>query len=520
MPRLREALPRPFGSWLLGRPDESVETLTRRVRTLLTLSIVAANLVGAACVFLLAVVVVPTPDVEDDAQVTLVNLVATGVYVVAAVTGGVIWGTQAVLRRTRWLRQGRLPDEREQRTALRLPGVLFRIQGFLWALAVVFFTTLNGLLDPALIQVVAPTIFLGGLVTCANAYLLSEFALRPVAARALEPGPPERLFVPGVTTRTMLAWALGSGVPVAGLIYVAITDLSGGDISSNRLSITILVLGGIVLVFGLLLATLAARAVSDPVRSVRRALTSVERGDLDVEVPVYDGTEIGLLQAGFNRMVAGLRERERIRDLFGRHVGEDVAHAALEEAEVALGGEVREVAVLFVDIVGSTELAAEHPPEEVVAVLNRFFAVVVDVVVEHGGLVNKFEGDAALAVFGAPIEVEDPAGHALAAGRDLAARLREEVSEVEAGVGVAAGPAVAGNIGEERRFEYTVIGDPVNEAARLSEQAKTVDGRLLASASALERAGDEERRHWELGDKVTLRGRGEPTTLAVPTAGA
>jgi adenylate cyclase len=516
MPRLRGALSRPFGSWLLGPTDESIEVVVRRVRVLLTISIVMANLVGAACVFVLAVFVVPAPEIDDQAKVNLVNLVATGVYVCAAVTGGVLWGTSAVLRRTRWLREGRAPDEREQRTTLRLPGVLFRIQAVLWILAVAFFTTLNALLDPALIALVALTVSLGGLVTCANAYLLSEFALRPVAARALAPGPPERAFVPGVTTRTMLAWALGSGVPVLGLIYVAIADLTGRDISSSRLSITILALGGVVLVFGLLLATLAARAISDPVRSVRRALTSVEHGDLDVEVPVYDGTEIGLLQAGFNRMVAGLREREQIRDLFGRHVGEDVAHAALEKGEVALGGEVREVAVLFVDIIGSTTLAATRPPEEVVALLNRFFAVVVDVVSEHGGMVNKFEGDAALAVFGAPIDVDDFAGRALAAGRTLAARLREEVAEVEAGIGIAAGPAVAGNIGEERRYEYTVIGDPVNEAARLSEQAKNVPGRLVATATAVERAGADEARHWTLGETVDLRGRTEPTKLATP----
>jgi class 3 adenylate cyclase len=421
-----------------------------------------------------------------------------------------------VLRRTRWLREGRLPDEREQRTALRLPGVLFRIQAFLWIGAVAFFTTLNGLLDADLIPLVATTVSLGGLVTCANAYLLSEFALRPVAARALEPGPPERAFVPGVTTRTMLAWALGSGVPVVGLMAVAVTDLGGREISSSRLSITILVLGGIVLVFGLLLATLAARAIGDPVRSVRRALTSVERGDLDVTVPVYDGTEIGLLQAGFNRMAAGLRDRERIRDLFGRHVGEDVAEAAME-GEVALGGEVREVAVLFVDIIGSTTLAARRPPEEVVALLNRFFAVVVDVVVAHGGLINKFEGDAALAVFGAPIEVADAAGRALAAGRELAGRLGDEVPEVEAGIGIAAGPAVAGNIGEERRYEYTVIGDPVNEAARLSELAKEAPGRLVASAEVVERASDEEARQWELGEDAALRGRTAATRLATPS---
>ena len=121
-------------------------------------------------------------------------------------------------------------------------------------------------------------------------------------------------------------------------------------------------------------------------------------------------------------MVGGLRERERIHDLFGRHVGEDVARAALEQ-DVELGGETREVSVLFVDIVGSTTLASEREPDEVVELLNSFFAVVVEVVRDHGGWVNKFEGDAALAVFGAPTPLERHADCALAAARTLAERL-------------------------------------------------------------------------------------------------
>ena len=123
-------------------------------------------------------------------------------------------------------------------------------------------------------------------------------------------------------------------------------------------------------------------------------------------VAVSDGSEVGLLQAGFNRMVAGLEERERLRDLFGRQVGEDVARRALERG-VELGGEERDVAVLFVDLVGSTQLAAERPPAEVVALLNAFFGAVVAVVGAHGGAVNKFEGDAALCVFGAPLARDD-----------------------------------------------------------------------------------------------------------------
>jgi adenylate cyclase len=210
-----------------------------------------------------------------------------------------------------------------------------------------------------------------------------------------------------------------------------------------------------------------------------------------------------------------VRERVRFRDMFGRHVGEDVAREAMEREE-GLGGETREVAVLFTDMTGSTELAASRPPGEVVDVLNEFFGVVVETVDEHGGWVNKFEGDAALAVFGAPQEVEDAAGRALAAGREMATRLAEEVSEIAAGIGVSFGTVVAGNIGGAKRFEYTVIGDAVNEAARLVELAKDEEGRILASATAVESASDGEAKRWRVAEEVELRGRSEPTRLARP----
>ena len=227
---------------------------------------------------------------------------------------------------------------------------------------------------------------------------------------------------------------------------------------------------------------------------------------------------MGLLQAGFNDMATGLRERERIRDLFGRHVGADVARHALAREHVELGGEECTVAVLFVDLIGSTTLAATNPPQRVVELLNRFFAEAVTVVERHGGWVNKFEGDAALAIFGAPVEVEDPFGSALRAARELAERLRARVQGIEAAIGVASGVAVAGQIGAEQRFEYTVIGDPVNEAARLTELAKGRPGRLLASGVTIERADAAEAERWELGEAVSLRGRTRPTDVAAPRA--
>jgi adenylate cyclase len=233
-------------------------------------------------------------------------------------------------------------------------------------------------------------------------------------------------------------------------------------------------------------------------------------------VQVYDGTELGQLQSGFNELVHGLRDREHLRDLFGRHVGKDVAEAAAV-GDVELGGETRVVSVLFIDIIGSTTLAAQRDPAEVVKLLNRFFAVIVEEVDQHHGLVNKFIGDAVLAIFGAPVELDDHATHALAAARAMVARLAEEVPGLEAGIGVATGEAVAGNVGDESRFEYTVIGDAVNAAARLTELAKDVDGHLLASWDSVEAADEDEARHWAKHDTVTLRGRTTETVLAVPT---
>ena len=128
------------------------------------------------------------------------------------------------------------------------------------------------------------------------------------------------------------------------------------------------------------------------------AMAEVERGRIDTSVGVYERSEIGRLQSGFNRMVAGIAERDRLRDLFGRHVGADVASRAIEEG-TSLSGEVTEAAILFIDLVGSTMLAASRPPQEVAEVLNDFFRIVVSAVDERNGLINKFQGDAALAVF-------------------------------------------------------------------------------------------------------------------------
>jgi adenylate cyclase len=479
---------------------------------------VVANGAGAVVVFVFLAFLLPiSVEGTDSGAVVIRNSVIFGVYLGLALFVGTLWGRRRGARLTAWLLSERAATEAERRQALRHPFALVTTSAVLWGGAAVVFGALNAGVSLRVAVVVPVTILLGGLSTCALIYLLAERELRPVVALALAEGQPVRPVAPGIVVRLVLTWSLATGVPLLGIVVVAVDALDGSGQSADT-AVAVLFLSAVALSVGLGGVIYAARSVSEPVADLRRALARVAEADFAVHVPVDDASEVGLLQDGFNRMVAGLAEREQLRDLFGRHVGRDVARAAVEGG-VSLGGEEREVAALFVDVVGSTGLAAERPPAEVVDLLNRFFAVVVAVVEAHDGMVNKFEGDAALCVFGAPVPLVDPAGAGLATARLLGSRLREELPDIDVGIGLSAGTVVAGNVGAEERFEYTVIGDPVNEAARLCELAKGEPGRVLASERALRAAGDGEARRWRLGGVVTLRGRHDPTRLASVSPG-
>ena len=505
--------------WLIGDTETPGRKLARRVRILTLVAILAANVVGIAVVIGFAVLVLPKPDGVSGTTAVPVNLAMGGIYALLAVAIGVIWGRRLVElgpNGTRaWLEGDLDPTAAQRLRVLQAPLRIMFVQMVLWGMATLLFAGVNTIYSWLLVLGVAMTIALGGITTSAAAYVLAELALRPVASRALAAGPVDRRFVPGVATRWLLAWALGTGAAIVGLVAVGIVALTSVSIDEQTLAITVIVLGGTALGFGALVSALAAYATVHPIASIRRGLERVGEGDFEAEVAVWDSTEMGLLQSGFNEMAAGLRERERIRDIFGRQVGREAARQALAVEDPQLGGELCEVAVLFIDVVGSTELAASRDPREVVALLNDFFAEVVEAVDAQGGWVNKFEGDAALAVFGAPTPLPNRAAAALAAGRDLDVRLQQRVRGLEAAIGIASGTVVAGHVGAESRFEYTVIGDPVNEAARLTELAKEHPSKVLASGVTVAAAGDETQ-HWQLGDSVAVRGRAQPTRLASP----
>ena len=367
--------------WLIGDPTTPGRALGTRVRWLTASAIVVANAVGAAVVICFALFVLPKPEGVDEPQVHWSNLGLALGYLTVALAVGIRWGRRLVEGGRGgikgWLDEDRRPTPDEQLRVLRAPLRIMVVEAALWGFAVVCFTTLNAFFSVLLALGVGLTVALGGLTTSSVAYLLTELALRPVTSRALAHGAPERRGVPGVTSRWLLAWALGTGAPIVGLGLVGIVALTSVEITENTLAITAVTLSGIALVFGALASLLAAYATVHPIGSIRRGLADVRNGDFDVELGVWDSTEIGLLQAGFNEMVAGLREREKIRDLFGRQVGQEVARQALSHDDIDLGGEESEVAVLFVDVIGSTELAAANSPRYVVELLNRFFAEVV-----------------------------------------------------------------------------------------------------------------------------------------------
>jgi adenylate cyclase len=504
-----------YGSLLLGRVSERPRRRRIRIQVILTVLVMVVNLVGIGVALLLVTVAIPEPSVFDDAPLWI-TFVAAPAYIAVAVAVGTYWITRRTVLALRWSTEGRKPSRVDERNTFLAPWRLATVDLILWGVGTALLTTLYGMVNTTFIPRFLFAVGIPGVLVATGSYLLTEFALRPFAAQALEAGRPPRRLVAGIMGRTMMVWLLGSGVPVVGIALIAFFQIMMRNLTEDQFAVGVFIVAAAAFVFGCFLMLIVSWLTATPVRVVRAALKRVEQGDLRGNLVVFDGTELGELQRGFNSMVDGLRERERVRDLFGKHVGREVALAA-ERERPKLGGEERHVAVVFVDIVGSTQFVTSQPPAEVVALLNRFFSIVVEEVDRHCGLVNKFEGDASLAIFGAPNHLDSPEDEALGAARSIAERLANELPECQAGIGVAAGQVVAGNVGAKERFEYTVIGEPVNEAARLCELAKSYPGRLLATAQTVQGASESECARWSLGETVTLRGHDHPTRLASPT---
>jgi len=258
------------------------------------------------------------------------------------------------------------------------------------------------------------------------------------------------------------------------------------------------------------LSTMLVRPIFRLVRGTR----AIAAGDFQVSLAVTSRDELGVLTESFNQMARSLREKEMIKRAFTRYVAREVVDEVLKDPErIILTGERREVTALFCDIRGFTAMSERLSPEEVVALLNEFYTLMIETTFKHDGTLDKFLGDAVMSIFGAPIPHPD---HALRAVRTALAtqagvaalnlrRAAEGREPIGTGIGVSAGEVVAGTVGTEERMEYTVIGDSVNLAARLQTQAQP--GQILISRETYDRLGDMVRAR-SLG-LIKIRGREE-----------
>lgn len=261
----------------------------------------------------------------------------------------------------------------------------------------------------------------------------------------------------------------------------------------DKIQTSIRYIGFVVLALAVLLALVLSRGFAQPVRALVAATTRVARGEYDTHVTVKTRDEIGVLADAFNEMTRGLLLKEKYRGVLDKVVSRDVADEMLK-GEISLGGETRVVTTLFADIRGFTAMSEGMAPQDVVTRLNEVMERAEAAIVAEGGVVDKYVGDEIMALFGAPVSYEDDALRAVRAGL----RIQQEVRTINErragteplalGVGINTGMVVAGNMGSARRLNYTVLGAPVNLAARLCSEARA--GQTLISDATLEHIRD------------------------------
>ncbi len=274
------------------------------------------------------------------------------------------------------------------------------------------------------------------------------------------------------------------------------------------------------IVLAIILASILSKRATYALGDLCRAVEAIGRGNFDYRMEIETKDEFSHLAQDVNQMAIGLKEREWLKTNFSRyvsnHVMEEILHS---EASSVLEGKRKKITVLFSDIRQFTLLSEKLPPEEIVSLLNEYFEQMLEVIFSHSGTLDKFIGDGIMVEFGTPLEDSEQEKHAVLTGIDMQESLHrlcekwksEGKEPIEMGVGIHTGEAVVGNIGSERRMEYTAIGDTVNVAARLEKENKNFSTSIIVSQTTWEAIKDEF--DFKLLGEVTLSGRAEKITV-------
>lgn len=307
-------------------------------------------------------------------------------------------------------------------------------------------------------------------------------------------------FRPSFKHLMLFCFIVSSVFPVVILLssYVSVQINNGLELHSGVIIVSILLL-----VIAFVITVSLSRLILNPLKNLTEASKRIQKGDYKSRVGIVTSDELGELADSFNDMAVSLAEKEFMRDTFGKVVDPEVRDYLMSGAGKAslgeaLGGETREVSVLFCDIRSFTAMSEKMAAADVVSLLNRYFTALGKCITNHHGIINKYIGDAIMAIFGAPVLSKNSAEDAYNAALDMRIALENVNKEFEAdglpqlrfGIGIHTGPVFAGTIGAENRMEYTVIGDTVNTASRLESLCKTYSTDLLISESAAEKINE------------------------------
>lgn len=291
--------------------------------------------------------------------------------------------------------------------------------------------------------------------------------------------------------RARPTFATWLGLSIAGSIFTFSTMAAMVAVALDRGRgvpvLSVVTASALTLVVGVPITVVAMLSPSfRPIRDLTDATVRVGAGDYAQRLPVVQDDDLGALVASFNRMQAGLAERQRLQAAFGTYVDPALAARLLEQGDDVFTGERREVTVMFVDVRDFTPYAEANTAEDTVARLNALFEIVVPAVVEAGGHVNKFLGDGAMAVFGAPNDLTDHADAAVSAAVRIQRRVTEQfAADLRVGIGINTGTVIAGTIGAAGKLEFTLIGDTVNVAARVEQLTKTTGDAILLTSQTV-----------------------------------
>lgn len=398
-------------------------------------------------------------------------------------------------------------DVKLRRRVLNEPVILVALDFCIWLTAAVVFSVFawRGGANSMVIKYMFALNLHVGLLSSIIAFFMLEFVFQKWVAPALFPKG-NLSSTPGVIririgarlTAMLFGCNIIPFVAILGTLRqmraAAMTEAAGNDVYGTAIAVNAIVFMAI----GICITRLVRTRITKQLEDVTHVLNEVRKGNFEQKVSVTSNDEIGYAGEVINQMADGLKERDMIKDMFGRYVAHEVRDEILS-GRIPLDGEIKDVTVLFCDLRDFTPLTESLPPKEVVAIINRYFRKMEAAIQTHRGLVLQFLGDEIEAVFGAPVSRDDHARLAVSAAREMSrqmALVNEELQEsgyapLRHGIGIHSGEAVAANIGSPNRLSYALVGDTVNIASRLQGLNKVHATEMIISGATRERLNGE-----------------------------